>query len=78
MAEKVEVMSARETVRSLPSSFWVANIMEIVERYDFSAAQITYITDVFQGGGIFDVMQCICFYGLSHWRRELIIGIGNV
>lgn len=54
MAEETEVMSARETIKSLPQSFWIANIMEIVERiawYGFFALSSVYICgEVAEGG----------------------------
>ena len=53
MAE--EIMSVRDTVRALPQSFWVANIMEIVERmawYGFYALSSIYICDAVSEGGL--------------------------
>ncbi len=53
MAEKV--MSLRETAGALPQSFWVANIMEIVERmawYGFYALSSMYICDAVSNGGL--------------------------
>lgn len=67
MAEETEVMSARETVKSLPQSFWIANIMEIVERmawYGFYALSSVYICGSIAEGGL----------GLSNEDRGIIQG----
>ena len=61
------VVETRGTVRSLPRSFWVANVMEIVERmawYGFYALSSVYICGSIAEGGL----------GLSSSDRGIIQG----
>ena len=48
-------MSLGATVKSLSPSFWVANVMEIVERmawYGFDALSSIYMCDAVSDGGL--------------------------
>lgn len=67
MGKEAEVMSAGETMRSLPMPFWVANVMEIVERmawYGFYALSSVYICGSVADGGL----------GLTQEDRGIIQG----
>lgn len=60
-------MSVKEAARALPRSFWVANIMEIIERmawYGFYALSSIYMCDAVSDGGL----------GLTSGDRGIIQG----
>ena len=62
-----KALTVAQTVKSLPKSFWVANIMEIVERmawYGFYALSSVYICGAVADGGL----------GLSNQDRGVIQG----
>ena len=63
-----ESVSVGSTVKSLSSSFWVANIMEIIERmawYGFYALSSIYMCDAISDGGL----------GLTSSDRGIIQGV---
>ena len=63
-----EKVSVRETIKGLPQSFWIANVMEIIERmawYGFYALSSVYICDAVSDGGL----------GLTSSDRGIIQGV---
>ena len=63
-----EKASFRQTVKGLPQSFWIANVMEIIERmawYGFYSLSSIYICDAVSDGGL----------GLSSSDRGIIQGV---
>ena len=63
-----EKVSIGQTVKGLPQSFWIANVMEIIERmawYGFYALSSIYICDAVSDGGL----------GLTSSDRGIIQGV---